>query len=189
MLSAKLGVPVEYVPSRDYQASVDMFKNGDVHLAWFGGLTGVQAGSTVQLDIPSDLAYGPDANGDIIGENEALTFLIEVRAVIQPPDPADAPTEAGVPESEGATDTTFDDLREGLGAMWGVQKANEVFGAADLIAIGRPYITNPDLVERFRNGWPLAPVSDPSTWYSGDGGAEGYTDFPTFDGGDREKES
>jgi phosphonate transport system substrate-binding protein len=42
-LSEKLGVPVEYVPSRDYQASVDMFKNGDVHLAWFGGLSGVQA--------------------------------------------------------------------------------------------------------------------------------------------------
>ncbi len=39
-----------------------------------------------------------------------------MRAVIQPPDPADAPTEAGVPESEGATDTTFEDLREGDGA-------------------------------------------------------------------------
>jgi phosphonate transport system substrate-binding protein len=42
-LSGQLGVEVEYVPSRDYQASVEMFKNGDVHLAWFGGLTGVQA--------------------------------------------------------------------------------------------------------------------------------------------------
>jgi hypothetical protein len=29
-------------------------------------------------------------------------------------------------------------------------------GAADMIAFGRPYITNPDLVERFRNNWPLA---------------------------------
>lgn len=42
-LSEVLGVEIEYVPSRDYQASVEMFKNGDVHLAWFGGLTGVQA--------------------------------------------------------------------------------------------------------------------------------------------------
>lgn len=42
-LSEKLGVPVEYVPSRDYQASVELFKNGDTKLAWFGGLTGVQA--------------------------------------------------------------------------------------------------------------------------------------------------
>lgn len=46
-LSAELGVPVEYVPARDYQASVEMFKNGDVHLAWFGGLTGVQARQAV----------------------------------------------------------------------------------------------------------------------------------------------
>ncbi len=42
-LSEALGVPCEYVPSTDYDASVRMFENGDVHLAWFGGLTGVQA--------------------------------------------------------------------------------------------------------------------------------------------------
>jgi phosphonate transport system substrate-binding protein len=46
-LSEVLGVPVEYVPARDYQASVEMFKGGDVHLAWFGGLTGVQARDAV----------------------------------------------------------------------------------------------------------------------------------------------
>jgi phosphonate transport system substrate-binding protein len=42
-LSGVLGVSVEYVPARDYQASVEMFVNGDVGLAWYGGLTGVQA--------------------------------------------------------------------------------------------------------------------------------------------------
>nr|MBC8367106.1 PhnD/SsuA/transferrin family substrate-binding protein [bacterium] len=42
-LSEVLGVSVQYVPSRDYQAAVEMFKNGDIQLAWFGGLTGVQA--------------------------------------------------------------------------------------------------------------------------------------------------
>ena len=46
-LESVLGVPVEYVPSRDYQASVEMFRNGDIHLAWFGGLTGVQARAAV----------------------------------------------------------------------------------------------------------------------------------------------
>ncbi len=46
-LSEVLGVPVEYVPSRDYQASVEMFKAGDIQLAWFGGLTGVQARAAV----------------------------------------------------------------------------------------------------------------------------------------------
>ncbi|MHC4392858.1 MAG: putative selenate ABC transporter substrate-binding protein [Planctomycetota bacterium] len=46
-LSQVLGVKVEYVPATDYQASVEMFKNGDVQLAWFGGLTGVQARAAV----------------------------------------------------------------------------------------------------------------------------------------------
>ena len=47
-LSEQLGVKVEYVPSKDYSASVEMFRNGDVQLAWFGGLTGVQARHAVK---------------------------------------------------------------------------------------------------------------------------------------------
>jgi len=42
-LSDRLRVPVVFVPATDYSASVEMFKNGDIQLAWFGGLTGVQA--------------------------------------------------------------------------------------------------------------------------------------------------
>jgi phosphonate transport system substrate-binding protein len=42
-LSETLGVRFEYVPTSSYSASVEAFKNGDVQLAWFGGLTGVQA--------------------------------------------------------------------------------------------------------------------------------------------------
>lgn len=42
-LSKALGVQVEYVASSSYPASVEMFKNGDVQLAWFGGLSGVRA--------------------------------------------------------------------------------------------------------------------------------------------------
>lgn len=52
---------------------------------------------------------------------------------------------------------------------------------ADLIAIGRPYISNPDLVERFANNWELNPDSDMSTWYS-PLGSKGYTDFPLYVG-------
>lgn len=48
--------------------------------------------------------------------------------------------------------------------------------AADLIAFGRPFISNPDLVERFRNNLPLNPEADVSTWYT-PAGSEGYTDF------------
>lgn len=46
-LSDRLGLAVEYVPTPDYAASVEMFKTGDVQLAWFGGLTGVQARDAV----------------------------------------------------------------------------------------------------------------------------------------------
>ncbi len=47
-------------------------------------------------------------------------------------------------------------------------------GAADAISFGRPFIANPDLVERIRAGVPLE-APDPATFYSR--GAEGYTDY------------
>lgn len=47
-LTEKLGVTVEYVPSADYNASVDAFVNGDILLCWFGGFTGVQARDRVK---------------------------------------------------------------------------------------------------------------------------------------------
>jgi len=49
-------------------------------------------------------------------------------------------------------------------------------GAADLIAFGRPFLSNPDLVERFANRWPLNPPADVTVWSAP--GPEGYTDFP-----------
>ncbi len=42
-LSEALAMEVEYVAVTKYSASVQAFKTGDVHAAWFGGLTGVQA--------------------------------------------------------------------------------------------------------------------------------------------------
>ena len=50
-------------------------------------------------------------------------------------------------------------------------------GRADLVAFGRPFISNPDLVERLRLSAPLAPLVR-ETLYGG--GAEGYTDYPTL---------
>ncbi len=84
---------------------------------WNDGLIGVQAGAQLQLDIPSDLAYGEAARSDVIRENEPLTFVIDVRSVIKQPDPADAPTESGVESSAGATELSFEDLIEGDGAV------------------------------------------------------------------------
>ncbi|MEG4091419.1 alkene reductase [Microcoleus sp. Pol12B4] len=49
---------------------------------------------------------------------------------------------------------------------------------ADLIAFGRDFISNPDLVKRFTNGWPLNPPAEVGVWYSF--GPEGYIDFPTY---------
>ena len=51
-------------------------------------------------------------------------------------------------------------------------------GDADLMAFGRPFISNPDLVERFRNDWPLSPPADVAVWYSHD--EHGYADFPVY---------
>jgi N-ethylmaleimide reductase len=53
-------------------------------------------------------------------------------------------------------------------------------GQADLIAFGRPYLSNPDLVERFTNGWELNPPADMKAWSAPT--AEGYTDFPFHPG-------
>jgi N-ethylmaleimide reductase len=48
---------------------------------------------------------------------------------------------------------------------------------ADLICFGRPFISNPDLVARLREGAPLT-AADPSTFYAGE--AKGYTDYPAL---------
>jgi N-ethylmaleimide reductase len=52
-----------------------------------------------------------------------------------------------------------------------------VANAADLIAFGKPFISNPDLVERLKKGAPLNEW-DKATFYGG--GAKGYTDYPTL---------
>ena len=42
-LEEALGVPVKYVPVKSYPAAVTAFRNDEVQMAWFGGLSGVQA--------------------------------------------------------------------------------------------------------------------------------------------------
>lgn len=49
-------------------------------------------------------------------------------------------------------------------------------GDADLIAFGRPFISNPDLVYRYRHNLELNPDAEMTDWYSPTG-AKGYTDF------------
>jgi peptidylprolyl isomerase len=121
-------VIVDYIGVRssdgvEFDNSYDRFEpfpvslgTGSVIKGWEDGLVGAQTGAQLQLDIPSDLAYGAEARSEVIGENEALTFVIDVRAVIPQTDSADEPTEAGVPASEEATEVTTVDLVDGEGA-------------------------------------------------------------------------
>ena len=79
----------------------------------------------------------------------------------------------------------YDALRKRHGGTWMVNNGYDAAmaaeavasGHADLVAFGRPFISNPDLVTRIREGYPLARVN-PATLYGG--GAEGYTDYPAY---------
>ncbi len=52
-------------------------------------------------------------------------------------------------------------------------------GDADLFSFGRPFLANPDLVDRLRTGAPLADAPK-QYWYGG--GSVGYSDWPAMDG-------
>jgi N-ethylmaleimide reductase len=52
-------------------------------------------------------------------------------------------------------------------------------GLIDLVGIGRPFISNPDLVYRLKKNLPLNIKLDASTFFSA--GAKGYTDYPVFE--------
>ncbi|MDF7813881.1 alkene reductase [Hymenobacter sp. YC55] len=69
-------------------------------------------------------------------------------------------------------------LNGGLATVEAIDEALNS-GLADLVSLGRPYISNPDLVARLQHQVPLAP-SDPATYYApGPGGfADGYTNYP-----------
>lgn len=85
--------------------------------------------------------------------------------------------------SRDSQDFDFQALRKEFSGTWIVnngytrEMAIEVItsGYADLVAFGKPYVANPDLVERFKQNAPLN-QPDASTFYGGD--AKGYTDYP-----------
>lgn len=92
--------------------------------------------------------------------------------------------ETGGPRApEGAPPFDYEAVRRLFPGAWMVNNGYDrasgletvASGAADLIAYGRPFISNPDLVRRLREGAPLTPWRA-DKFYGG--GAEGYTDFP-----------
>lgn len=85
ILSEELGIPVRYQPSTDYAALVTAFRNGDVGLGWFGGLTGVQArlatdGAHAVAQRPRDESFtsvfiaGADVPADSVADLAGLSF-------------------------------------------------------------------------------------------------------------------
>ena len=98
------GVPFDFVLGR-----------GGVILGWDVGLLGVTAGTMVKLDVPADMAYGNTPPSDDIQPGDALTFLIEVRAVVAPVTAADAPLDLVVDPSIGTTGVNVIDTVVGEG--------------------------------------------------------------------------
>lgn len=90
------------------------------------------------------------------------------------------------PESEPVFDAIRLAFRKGGGSAYVANGAYDAAsaeerianGKADAVAFGKPFISNPDLAERFRRGAPLAEW-DRDTFYGG--GAEGYTTYPSLD--------
>ncbi|MCZ4268018.1 alkene reductase [Rhodobacteraceae bacterium G21628-S1] len=89
-------------------------------------------------------------------------------------------------DTGGARDGDFETLRQ---LYTGTYMANNGYdretalartesGAVDLVAFGRPFISNPDLVARLKADAPLAD-GDQATFYGG--GDKGFTDYPTLE--------
>ena len=93
-LSQQLDVPVAFVPVKSYPAAVTAFRNDQVQLAWFGGLSGVQA----RMLVPDARAI---AQGD---EDQAfVTYFI-------------ANTETGLTESD-----SFPEAAKGMSFTFGAK--------------------------------------------------------------------
>lgn len=99
------GVPLDFPLGR-----------GGVIDGWDQGLVGARAGSLLRLDIPTELAYGESPPGDQIEPGDALSFNIEVRAVVPSVTAEDAPLELRIEPSVGATELTTTDVVVGEGA-------------------------------------------------------------------------
>jgi N-ethylmaleimide reductase len=70
-------------------------------------------------------------------------------------------------------------LNDGFGEVTSLEAVEELLdtGLADAVVVGRPFLANPDLSARWKQGAELN-EPDADTFYGG--GAEGYTDYPTL---------
>src|ERR1700724_1530645 len=158
---------------------IESFKKGAAN-AIAAGFDGVEVHGANGYLLDQFAKDGTNKRTDAYGgsiENRAK-LMLEVAKVVS--------AEAG-PERTGIRISPFDyaSLRKRFkGASmanngYDFDLANKVLAAdaADLIAFGKPFISNPDLVERLKRGAPLNPA-DKATFYGG--GAKGYTDYPVL---------
>lgn len=88
---------------------------GMVISGWDQGLVGMQAGGRRQLDIPADLAYGDRAMGSAIPAGSALSFVVDMIAVVPATDASDAPT-ISIDATDNVDELIVTDLLDGTGA-------------------------------------------------------------------------
>jgi len=88
---------------------------GMVIKGWDQGLIGMQAGGRRQLDIPADLAYGDREMGAAIPPNSALSFVVDMIAVVPATDAADEPS-VDISAADNVSELVITDLIVGDGA-------------------------------------------------------------------------
>lgn len=123
----------------------------------------------------NDMPHDPDADAMVSFLAEKLsTHTIAYLHFVTPP------SEANV-DGEGLVRTARERLRRPVIVCGGMdkQKAERFLseGTADLIAFGKPFISNPDLPRRLKTDAALNPL-DETTMYGGN--EKGYTDYPAL---------
>lgn len=89
---------------------------GMVIPGWDQGLVGMQAGGRRQLDIPADLAYGSQGAGDAIPPDAAISFVVDMIAVVPATDAADEPA-VDIAPADNVGELVTTDLIVGDGAV------------------------------------------------------------------------
>ncbi len=129
------------------------------------------------FDMPSypqtDETY--TALADAIGKRKLAFVHLMNQAGFSRTDPGQAGFNALLKTIKGKLPQTSLILAGGLDRESAESLIDE--GLIDLAGFGVPFISNPDLVERLRNGYPLA-KADPTTFYGGNG--KGYIDYPPY---------
>ncbi len=88
---------------------------GMVIPGWDQGLVGMQPGGRRQLDIPAELAYGDRGAGEAIPPGAALSFVVDMVAVVPATDATDEPT-ITIDPTENVDEIVVTDLIAGTGA-------------------------------------------------------------------------